>query len=189
MKMKKKFELSRNEFEEFIQLAYSRMSLIGQGDKKMLVVKIFIWVFIIMGFAGIIWFHLENEGLNLMRLNLSLVFFGIGLLGIVAFGIYQREYYRHYSLHESGHILKEQTVIITKTGIHFETVNTKQFYLWSAIQTVETSKHLICLYIDNNQALLVPKTIFNSERTEHAFISYINEKLVIPSTFSELPNA
>jgi hypothetical protein len=175
--MEVKFKLLKNEFEEFIKLAYARMTRIGHGNKKMFVVNVFVWIFIGIGFASIFRFYKAHEEFNLIPLNVSLIFFVIGLVGVFVASIYRQKYYIKYSLNESGHFLKDQTVSITEERIKIKTVNTEQLYLWSAIQDIEISKDLICMYIDNNQALLIPKKAFESENYKNEFVSYIEEQI------------
>jgi hypothetical protein len=63
-------------------------------------------------------------------------------------------------------MLKVQVGAISEQGLTYQTNNCVQSYEWQATQDLEESKNLYCFYIDNNQALLVPKHAVN-EADQH----------------------
>jgi len=174
--MDTEFKLTREEYVEFIKLAYSRMSRLGGGSKKFIFINIIVWIFIGMGFAGIFRFYEVYEGLDFKHLNIALTFWVIGILGIIAASIYQRKFYLHHSLSEDGRMLKDQKVTLSDDAITFSTVDCNQSYSWSSIRDCEYSENLICLYIDNNQALLIPKRAIGEETKLQELIDFINIK-------------
>ncbi|RLW60447.1 MAG: hypothetical protein B6D75_07475 [gamma proteobacterium symbiont of Stewartia floridana] len=177
--METKFKLTRDEYAEFIKLAYGRMAKIGNGGKKFFLINLLAWIVIGMGFAGIFRFYEVNEGINFQHLNYALMFWGISIVGLILATTYQRKFYMHYSLSDNGHMLKEQSVSATEESITFSTINTKQSYEWTAIQEIEISKSFICMYIDNNQALLVPCRSFKDKESKEEFVNFVEDQIAL----------
>lgn len=161
--MEIEFALNRKDYLEFLKLAYSRMTRIGRGNSKFLAANVVVWIFIGMGFTGIFRFYETYDGLEFKHLNLALVFFAVSGIGLLAVTIYRSKFYLYYSLNENGYMLKGQRARFTNDEIDIVTSDTSQSFSWRSIQDKEYSKNLICLYIDNAQALIVPKRAFSSE--------------------------
>jgi len=170
------FKLNREEYEEFFKLAYSRLSRIGKANTMMRATNLVVWIFIGIGFTGIFRFYDVYEGLDFQHLNFALGFWVIGILGFIAASLYRRKVYIHCSIDEDGQVLKNQKVSLTEEGIRCYTTDSEQSYSWSTIQDKEHSKNLICLYIDNTQALLIPKRSFNEPAQLQQFTDYIDRK-------------
>ncbi len=115
--METKFKITREEYVEFLKLAYGRMAKIGNGGKKFFFINMFLWVIIGMGFAGIFRFYEVYEGIEFKHLNFALLSWGVSIVGLILATIYQRKFYMHYSLSENGHMLKEQSVSVTEENI------------------------------------------------------------------------
>lgn len=175
--MEVEYELSREEYVEYVKLAYARMARIGKAHLQMFAINIVIWIFVGMGIMGLFDFYKSYDGIDFSYLNLTLVLWGIAIVGLIAVTVYQRKFYMHHSLNENGRMMKRQTVSLTDEAIGFRTVDSEQTYWWPAIMAKEVSKHLICLYIDNNQALLIPKRVFADEAHLQEWLSYIDNKL------------
>jgi hypothetical protein len=161
--MEIEFTLNRKEYLEFLKLAYARMTRIGKGNSKFFALNVLVWIFIGMGLTGIFRFYKTYEGLDFKHLNLALVFLAISAIGLFAVAIYQRKFYLYYALNEDGHMLKRQKAKFTYDEIDIVTADTSQSFSWSSIQGKECSKNLICLYIDNSQALILPKRVFSGD--------------------------
>ena len=71
-------------------------------------------------------------------------------------------------------MLKSQKLQISKKGLTYQTKDCEQSYDWSAIQELEESKNLYCFYIDNNQAVLVPKRAVSEDGQSEEFLRYAN---------------
>jgi len=183
--METKFKLTREEYVEFLKMAYQRMARIGNGGKKFFSINLVLWIVIGMGFAGIFRFYEVYEGIEFQHLNFALISWGVSIAGLILATAYQRKFYMHYSLNDNGHMLKEQSVLVTEENITFTTINTKQSYEWTAIQEIEKSKSFICMYIDNNQALLIPFKAFKEENEKIKFIEFVEEQFALTKASSE----
>ena len=177
--METTFRLTRDEYAEFIKLAYGRMTRIGRGGKKFFFINVLVWIAIGMGFAGVFRFYEVYEGIDFQHLNYALLFWGVSIVGLILATMYQRKFYMHYSISDNGHMLKEQSVSVTGEKILFSTINTNQSYEWSAIQEIEKSKNLMCMYIDNNQALLIPFRSFDDKKSRNEFVDFVEEQFAL----------
>jgi hypothetical protein len=172
--MEIEFSLKREEYEEFVKAAYARISRISKASGKMFVVNIVVWIFFGIGFAGIIHFYEEYQNLDFAHLNIALIAWLIGVLGFMAANIFQQKLFLKHSINENGRMLKAQKVQISEQCLTYQTNDCVQTYEWEAIQELEESKNLYCFYIDNNQALLVPKRIVIEAGRSEEFIKYAN---------------
>ncbi|MCG8095268.1 MAG: YcxB family protein [Candidatus Thiodiazotropha endolucinida] len=172
--MEIEFSLKREEYEEFVKAAYARISRISKASGKIFVINIVVWVFFGFGIAGVINFYEEYQYLDFENLNISLIAMVIGVIGFMVGNIFQQRLFLKYSISESGQMLKSQKVQVSEHGLTYLTNNCTQSYEWEAIQELEESKKLYCFYIDNNQALLVPKRAINEIGGSEEFLKYIN---------------
>ena len=177
--MKIEFSLNRGEFNEFLRLAYRRMSNIGNGGKKFFTINVIVWIFVGMGFTGIFRFYEAYDGLDFKHLNYALIFWGISVVGFIATTTFQRKFYMKYALSDQGHMLKEQKVSFSNEGVRITTDNTEQFFSWAAFQDKECSDNLICLYIDNSQAVLIPKRVIQGSSHEDELNEIIDKNIVL----------
>jgi YcxB-like protein len=176
--MEIEFELTRADYGEYLKLAYARMFRIGKGGMKFFVLNIVTWVFIGMGVTGIIRFYELYDGIiELLRLNLALLFLGLSVIWLLGVTVYQRKFYLRYAIDEQGYLLKKQKANFTDDGITIFTSDSKQTYSWAAIQGNEDSSNLACLFIDNGQALIFPKSAFNSDFKMDEYRSLVKSKI------------
>lgn len=175
--MEIEFELTRNDYGEFLKIAYSRMSRIGKGNTKFFVLNLVTWVLIGIAATGVFRFYEIYDEIEFLHLNIALLFFILSVIWLFGVTVYQRKFYLHYSIDEQGHLLKKQIARITDDKISISTNDSKQIYSWAAIRGAEYSKHLACLFIDNGQALIFPKRAFKSDSKIEDYKSLVNKKL------------
>lgn len=172
--MEIEFSLKREEYEEFVKAAYARISRISKASGKIFVVNIVVWIFFGFGIAGVTNFYDEYQYLDFENLYISLIALVIGVVGFMVGNVFQQKLFLKYSIHESGQMLKSQKVQISEHGLTYLTSDCIQSYEWEAIQEFAESKNLYCFYIDNNQALLVPKRAINEAGHSDEFLKYLN---------------
>jgi len=175
--MEIEFKLTRKDYGEFLKLAYSRMSRIGKGNMKFIVLNTVTWMLIGVAATGMFRFYELHDEIDFMHLNIALLFLGLGVIWLFGITVYQRKFYLHYSIGEQGHLLKKQIARITDDVISIDTKDSKQTYSWSAVQGAEYSKHLACLFIDNGQAIIFPKRAFESDSKMEEFKALVDGKL------------
>lgn len=171
------YQLTRNEYREFLKLTYKRIARIGKGNLKFTSLNLAAWIFIGMAFAATVRFYELYSWIDFLHLNLALIFLGIGILSLVAISIYQRSFYMRYSIDEEGYLLQKHHASITEDGVDATTNYIRTSYSWGAFQGRECSKNLVCLYIDNGQAVIFPKQAFENEEQFEAFISLFDSKI------------
>ncbi len=175
--MEFEFKLTREEYFDFAKLAFGRMSRISGLKKKMTAFNVLAWVFIGMGFTGIIRFYEEHEYIEFEHLNFALWLFGISAVIMVIASTYQRKQHMQHSLSENGHMLKHQKMSFSNSGVKLATADVVQDYTWEAIHAVEQSKLLVCLYIDNAHAILLPKRIISNESELNEVVAYVESSI------------
>ena len=172
--MEIEFSLKREEYEEFVKAAYGRISRISKASGKMFVANIVVWIFFGVGFSGVIHFYEQYQDLDFFHLNIALYAWLIGTFGLIGANAFQQKLFLNHSINEDGRMLKSQTLQISEQGLRYKTNNCEQSYDWSAIQELEESRNLYCFYIDNNQALLVPKRAVSESKQTEEFLKYVN---------------
>lgn len=172
--MEIEFTLKREEYEEFVKAAYSRISRISKSSGKMFTANIMVWVFFGLGFAGVIHFYEKYQYLDFSHLNIAFLAILIGVSGFIAANIFQQKMFIKHSIDENGRMLKPQKLEISERGLTYKTADCVQSYEWAAIQDLEETKNLYCFYIDNNQALLIPKRSVTETGKTKEFQRYAN---------------
>ncbi len=171
------YQLTRNEYREFLKLTYQRIARIGKGNIKFIALNLVAWIFIGLAFAATDRFYEVYGWIDLHHLNFALTFLGIGVVCLIAISIYQRRFYMHYSIDEEGYLLQKHNASINKDTIDVTTSDTQASYSWGAFQGRECSNNLVCLYIDNGQAVIFPKRAFQNEEQFEEFISLFDSKI------------
>ncbi len=172
--MEIEFSLKRKEYEEFVKVAYDRISRISKAGNKMFIINIVVWVFFGIGFASVMNFYEKYEYLNFLKLNIGISAFLASMLVFIGANIFQQRLYLKHSINENGRMLQLQKLQISDQGFMYQTNDCEQLYKWSAIQEFEESKNLYCFYIDNNQALIVPKRTVNAAGQSEKLLKYAN---------------
>ena len=172
--MEIEFALNRKEYEEFVNAAYARIFRIGKSSSKMFVLNMVVWIFFGVGFAGLFHFYEQYCHLDLAHLNVALCSILIGVIGFLGTRVYLKKLFFKNSVHDNGRMLKPQKLQISEQGLKFQTNDCVQSYSWPSIQDFEESKNLYCFYLDNNQALLVPKRSVAEIGITEEFLNYAN---------------
>lgn len=175
--MELEFELTREDYKEFVKHAYSRMARIGKGKMKFFVLNLVAWVLIGIAATGVFRFYEMYDGIDFLHLNLAFLFLGFSVVWLIVITVYQQKFYLRYALDEHGHLLKPQVASITEETIDISTNVSNQTYAWSAIQGSEYSDNLAYLFIDNGQALIFPKRAFESDSQMEAYVALVDSKL------------
>lgn len=170
------YTLTRKDYREFLQLTYKRIARIGKGNLKFFSLNLVAWIFIGMAFAAAVQFYDVYAWFDFFHLNSALIFLGIGFAWLVGISVYQRRFYLHYSIDNEGHLLQQHHASITEDAIEVSSSMTRASYSWSAFQGRECSKNLVCLYIDNGQAIIFPKRAFQGENQFEEFIALFDSK-------------
>ena len=70
---------------------------------------------------------------------------------------------------EKNHNISEQTLTIDESGVHHRTVQTVSDVLWSGIKKIEQNKKYMFIFIEKNEAYIIPKRFFTSLTDNKAF--------------------
>jgi len=174
--MEIEFNITEEEHAEFIKSACIRLAKLGKINKNLFAINICEWIAIGFGFAALIKFYEVNNGLNFYHLNFAVISLIVGGIIIFLSMLYKARIHIKHSLNKDGHMLKKQTVLANNESICFNTIDTKQSFNWSAVLYKECTQNLILLYIDNNQALIIPKRAFSNTDEMNMFMKLIESK-------------
>lgn len=173
--MELSFKLTRDDYLEFIKHTYARMAKIGNLNTKLFIINMFIWAAVTIGFISIYKVFQTTQGDELIHLSIFLVFWSIAAIAVFSSIYYERKYYMYHSLNDDGLFFKNQRVEVSEEGYRVITGGTESFYKWTAILQIENTKNLICMYLDNNQALLIPKRALEGENMQNKLQAYIDD--------------
>jgi hypothetical protein len=174
--MEIRYTLNRDDYKEFLQLAYARVYRIGKGKIKFFFLHLVGWFFIGMALNAVFRFNTQYGGLDFFHLHLAVVFLGTGTTWICGTAVYHRRFYTRYSLGDDGYLSKAQHARFTDEGIVLSGKDTKQTYLWSAVQATESAKNVVCLFIDNSQAIIFPKRAYRDKDQLDSFLELVDSK-------------
>lgn len=175
--MEIEFTLSRKEYEEFVCAAYAKIARIGKINTKMFVANIIAWIFVGAGFTGVLRFYETANIQSFKDLTIGLALLLIGALAVFAVSIFKNKLYLHHSIGKNGRMLRPQKVQLSENGIKFSTSDCEQMYSWNVIQKQQKTKNLVCLYIDNNQALLIPMRSLKEQNISEEFLAYLSDRI------------
>ena len=95
-----------------------------------------------------------------------------GVLLVVSI-LYKRHIYRSAVLSEEGWFLTEQTIDADSEGLKIENPNSRSCYRWASfVHSGEDATNLY-LFLDNAQALIVPKSALGSPEEVTRFRSWL----------------
>lgn len=126
---------------------------------------------------GVLYTFLETLPFFNSFTTTTLVLFCGGSYIVIYIELYK--YIHKYSkielLAENGNFLSPKNTIIDEKGITETTKHSTGFTSWHGILKIENHKNIILFYIDNLQAYIIPKRIFENEEEENAFLKQAEE--------------
>ena len=161
--------------DDFKALQRDVMRRVGSGTvgdrRKRMWRLVFVWLFLVIGFA-----LLKGFGLADFQSAIVLPSLVIGLLIFLVFLGFFFQRLARYCPNQEGLILGRQKIRLTEAGIEQEGDLFSARYAWNLLEHVtETQSHLF-LYMDRVAGLIVPKKYFETEDKISAFLKKITDK-------------
>ncbi len=174
--MELEFHLNRKDFAEFNRLAQARIRRIGKSRFKFMLLDMLVWLFVGIGMMGLVRLR-QTMVSDPLPLYLSVFSLGVAiLLGVVYLVLKGRHFLRH-ALDDRGAFLSEQSLLLGEDEIVSRSPHITARLTWDAILDADWSGKLVCLFIDNNQAIVIPKRAFEDEQQMREAVALIKRKL------------
>ncbi|WP_078120088.1 YcxB family protein [Thiosocius teredinicola] len=174
--MEVKFALNRPEFAEFINAATHRVqSRDKHASLKATLANLALWLLIGLGFAAVVQFYQRNhESVDMLPLYLAVGAWLCAFVLYLFWGVEQQKHLMRNMLSDSGCTLIEQQVVLTSDGVTVTSAMGTQSVAWEGVLDYDETASLLCLYVDNSIALLVPKRAFEDESDMAAFKQFVS---------------
>ena len=78
---------------------------------------------------------------------------------------------------KDGTILGERRYILKENELTCEKENASSTIKWSAIKSIEVGSKAIYLFVDRNQAFIIPRRIFVEVQSQNQFIETVTNKI------------
>lgn len=87
---------------------------------------------------------------------------------------------------ENAHLINESEIEISDRGIYKTNPETKVNLNWNSIIKYAVSENLFYLYVNSQEALVIPKRLFESQIKIEEFDKFLTEKIPLSSSFRSI---
>ena len=165
------FRLSKQDLAAFQKLANRRLTVIAKANPKLLVANLIAWIPLGIAIAAYAAMYRKYPDLT-HDLSIVLAAVVLGAVLLVLSMIYKQHIYRGAVLSEDGWFLTEQTIDADSEGLKIENPTSRSSYKWTSfVHSAEDSSNLY-LFLDNAQALIIPKSAIGSPEQLAQFRSW-----------------
>ncbi len=156
------FRLTQGDLVALLKVINRRLTELSHAQSKLFFSNLLIWIPLGIAFAA--YAALFRNYPSMTRdLAIVAVFFCIGI-GLMVGGILfkQRVVYRRAMLAPDGWFLSEQTVDLSPDGVSVRSACGEAHYTWPSFRDIVEDEANLYLFIDNAQALVLPKHALGS---------------------------
>ena len=83
-----------------------------------------------------------------------------------------------YAPSKNGYVLGKRKMVVTEENIIEVAKYRKTIMEWKGVQSIETSKKYIYVFVDKNAGFIIPKRYFSSETESEQFLNFIKEQTI-----------
>ncbi len=158
-------QLTRQDFDALHNAVRQRLIRVTRVNGVVLGTNVLAWTSLALAMAAFVGLYRDYPELK-FDLNVVAAFILCGGVVFVVSIAYQQRVYRRAALSNVGAFLADQTIEATAESIVIETTVSRAVLQWKAfIDRVEDESHLF-LFLDNVQAIVVPKRALMAEQLE-----------------------
>lgn len=159
--MRFSFKLSKQDLASFHKIANRRLTAIAKANSRLFVANLIAWIPLGMAMASYAAMYRKYPDLT-HDLNVVLAAIVIGGVLLFVSMLYKQRIYRHAALPEDSWFFANQTIEADSEGISIESASARALYKWSSFVYSVEDEHNFYLFIDNAQALVIPKSAVGS---------------------------
>ena len=160
--MRLSFRLSKRDLVSLHKQVSRRLTIIAKANSKLFVANCVAWI--PMGIACATYFAMYRKYPDISHdLNVVLAVIAVSGISLWASVAYKQRIYREAILAENGWLLTEQTFEAQPECLSIENHTVRASYRWTAFIDCAEDETNLYLFIDNAQALILPKAAVGSD--------------------------
>jgi len=159
--MRFKFKLSQADYVAFQTLVLRRLTKLSGANIKLFFINLFAWIPIGIAFAAYAMLY-RKYPVAADDLTVVAIAFEVGCVLMSVAYFYRKYAYRKAMFSHSGRFLSEQVLEISEEGISLSGHCSEASFRWPAIIDFAEDNRNLYLFIDNAEAILLPKAVLAS---------------------------
>lgn len=156
------FTLSRTDHASLHRVINRRLCHLSGANAKLFISNLFIWIPLGIGVASYAALFRKYPDMS-HDLMLVAVAFAVGAGLMVANAFFKQRIFHGVLLSPESWFLCEQTVALDSNGLAAKGAYGEVRYPWSSFQHLSDDNRNLYLFVDNAQALVIPKAAFGSD--------------------------
>ncbi len=155
------FTLTRSDYTALQKVAARRLTELAGANWKLMIVNVFVWIPLGVAFGAYGALFRKYPELS-YDLSVVAVAFCSGVLLLVVGALYKQSLYRAVVLSPKSWFLSEQAVDLDEAGLSASGSYGTIHYPWASFCYHTEDGRNLYLFIDNNQAFVLPKAVVGS---------------------------
>ncbi len=168
-----KFQLTRKDSDEFQKFLERRLRAIGKVRSNFFLFDVLVGLPVGVAVVTFINIYLKSRNLRglLIVLAVALILLAIALIARTRYG---RKNFLNLMFLPENLIFQPQVLNASDVGLSVEIAGAENRFLWSNFQELCEDQDRIYLFIDNSQAVIIPKHSLESAEQLH----WLTEKII-----------
>jgi hypothetical protein len=171
------FKVLPTEYDEFIQFAQKRQT------KQMNPFRRYVYLLYTLFILGYAYWQFKDSDLSLTDVVVTVltVALTLGLATLFVFLIrrYVRYLQRKQTKKDADLIFSERTLTFSDEQFTYHSARAQTTYQWSILQGLEQTPQLYLLFVASNQALMIPKRVFENLQQQMQFEQMVKSKMTV----------